>query len=199
MWFCSPNNPTGNLLTRNKMAFMCYNFPGIVVIDEAYVDFSSQESWLNTLNQFPNLIVLQTFSKAWGMASVRCGMAFASKSIIDLFNKVKYPYNINLLTQQFVSERLDHEDEMKQRVAEILQERSRMQQELQKLDCVETVYPSEANFLLVKVDDANVRYNQLVKKGIIVRNRNKVQLCEGCLRITIGTESENNQLLANIQ
>lgn len=199
MWFCSPNNPTGNLLTRNKLAFMCYNFPGIVVIDEAYADFSSQESWLKTLNQFPNLIVLQTFSKAWGMASVRCGMAFASKQIIELFNKVKYPYNINLLTQQFVSERLDHEDEMKQQVQQILAERSRMAEELQKLDCVETVYPSEANFLLVKVDDAELRYDQLMMSGVIVRNRNKVQLCEGCLRITIGAPEENNELLYNLQ
>ncbi len=199
MWFCSPNNPTGNLLTRNKLAFMCYNFPGIVVIDEAYADFSSQESWLKTLNQFPNLIVLQTFSKAWGMASVRCGMAFASKQIIELFNKVKYPYNINLLTQQFVSERLDHEDEMKQQVQQILAERSRMAEELQKLDCVETVYPSEANFLLVKVDDAELRYDQLMMSGVIVRNRNKVQLCEGCLRITIGTPEENKELLYNLQ
>ncbi|MBR4483089.1 MAG: histidinol-phosphate transaminase [Paludibacteraceae bacterium] len=199
MWFCSPNNPTGNLLTRNKMAFMCYNFPGIVVIDEAYVDFSSQESWLKTLNLFPNLIVLQTFSKAWGMASVRCGMAFASPAIIELFNKVKYPYNINLLTQQFVSERLDHIDDMKAQVQEILAERSRMAEELQKLECVETVYPSEANFLLVKVDDANARYKKLVESGVIVRNRTTVQLCEGCLRITIGSQTENNQLLANIQ
>ncbi len=199
MWFCSPNNPTGNLLFRNKLAFMCYNFPGIVVIDEAYVDFSSQESWLKTLNQFPNLIVLQTFSKAWGMASVRCGMAFASPAIIELFNKVKYPYNINLLTQQFVSERLDHIDDMKAQVKEILAERSRMAEELQKLECVETVYPSEANFLLVKVDDANARYNKLVESGVIVRNRTTVQLCEGCLRITIGSQTENNQLLANIQ
>lgn len=199
MWFCSPNNPTGNLLTRNKLAFMCYNFPGIVVIDEAYADFSSQESWLKTLNQFPNLIVLQTFSKAWGMASVRCGMAFASKQIIELFNKVKYPYNINLLTQQFVSERLDHEDEMKQQVQQILAERSRMAEELQKLDCVETVYPSEANFLLVKVDDAELRYDQLMMSGVIVRNRNKVQLCEGCLRITIGTPEENKELLYTLQ
>ena len=199
MWFCSPNNPTGNLLTRNKMAFMCYNFPGIVVIDEAYVDFSSQDSWLKTLNQFPNLIVLQTFSKAWGMASVRCGMAFASPAIIELFNKVKYPYNINLLTQQFVSERLDHIDDMKAQVKEILAERSRMAEELQKLECVETVYPSEANFLLVKVDDANARYKKLVESGVIVRNRTTVQLCEGCLRITIGSQTENNQLLANIQ
>lgn len=199
MWFCSPNNPTGNLLTRNKLAFMCYNFPGIVVIDEAYADFSSQESWLKTLNQFPNLIVLQTFSKAWGMASVRCGMAFASKQIIELFNKVKYPYNINLLTQQFVSERLDHEDEMKQQVQQILAERSRMAEELQKLDCVETVYPSEANFLLVKVDDAELRYDQLMMSGVIVRNRDKVQLCEGCLRITIGTPEENKELLYNLQ
>lgn len=199
MWFCSPNNPTGNLLTRNKMAFMCYNFPGIVVIDEAYVDFSSQDSWLKTLNQFPNLIVLQTFSKAWGMASVRCGMAFASPAIIELFNKVKYPYNINLLTQQFVSERLDHIDDMKAQVQEILAERSRMTEELQKLECVENVYPSEANFLLVKVDDANARYKKLVESGVIVRNRTTVQLCEGCLRITIGSQTENNQLLANIQ
>ncbi len=199
MWFCSPNNPTGNLLFRNKLAFMCYNFPGIVVIDEAYVDFSSQDSWLKTLNQFPNLIVLQTFSKAWGMASVRCGMAFASPAIIELFNKVKYPYNINLLTQQFVSERLDHIDDMKAQVKEILAERSRMAEELQKLECVETVYPSEANFLLVKVDDANARYNKLVESGVIVRNRTTVQLCEGCLRITIGSQTENNQLLANIQ
>ncbi len=198
MWFCSPNNPTGNLLSRDKLAFMCYNFPGIVVIDEAYADFSSQDSWLKTLDQFPNLIVLQTFSKAWGMASVRCGMAFASPAIIELFNKVKYPYNINMLTQQFVSDRLDHVDNMKAQVEDILSERSRMIEELQKLDCVEKVYPSDANFLLVKVDDAELRYSQLVNSGVIVRNRNNVTLCDDCLRITIGVKSENNLLLENL-
>lgn len=199
MWFCSPNNPTGNMLNRDKIKSLCYNFSGIVVIDEAYIDFSLQDSWLKELDLFPNVIVLQTFSKAWGLASVRCGMAFASEDIIELFNKVKYPYNINLLTQEFVSKRIDHLNETEDWVKSILQERSRMYQELSKIECVKAAYPSDANFILVKVDDANARYKQLVDRGIIVRNRNNVELCRNCLRITVGTPDENDELLKNLK
>ena len=178
---------------------MCYNFPGIVVIDEAYVDFSSQDSWLKTLNQFPNLIVLQTFSKAWGMASVRCGMAFASPAIIELFNKVKYPYNINLLTQEKALDALADPFEVDNWVNRLLLERDRLISAFRLLPICEEVYPTEANFFLARMNNAQEIYNYLVEKGIIVRNRNKVSLCQNCLRITVGTKSENNELLGALR
>lgn len=198
IWICSPNNPTGNALSNDRIEYILNNFDGLVVVDEAYIDFSSQASWLKKLDKFPNLIVLQTFSKAWGMASVRCGMAFASEDIIALFNNVKYPYNINLLTQNFVSERLDKIAEKEEWVKSILNERPRVIEELKKNPSVEKIYPSDSNFLLVKVNDANGMYKKLVDKGIIVRNRNSVRLCGNCLRITIGTKAENNELLKNL-
>ncbi|MCQ2360426.1 MAG: histidinol-phosphate transaminase [Paludibacteraceae bacterium] len=198
IWLCSPNNPTGNALSRDRIRRIIDGFEGIVVVDEAYIDFSSQPSWLEELPAMPNLIVLQTFSKAWGLASVRCGMAFASTDIIELFNKVKYPYNINLLTQNFVSERINLVDEKNRRVTAILDERPRVMREIGKLPIVEKVYPSDANFVLVKVRDANATYQRLVERGIIVRNRHSVTLCGNCLRITIGTKEENDRLIEEL-
>ncbi len=199
IFLCSPNNPTGNLLNRNEMLKIVNNFGGIVVIDEAYIDFAGEQSWLQSLDAYANIIVLQTFSKAWGLASVRCGMAFASETIIEYFNKVKYPYNINLLTQQFVSERLDNVKQTNDWVRTILAQRERLCTELIKLPIVKQIYPTDANFVLVRVDDANATYKRLMDKGIIVRNRNSVTLCEGCLRITVGTEQENTALISELK
>ena len=195
VFLCSPNNPTGNLLNRAEMLKIVNGFQGIVVIDEAYVDFSSEASWLADLDIYPNIIVLQTFSKAWGLASVRCGMAFASEEIISYFNKVKYPYNINILTQNFVSENIDLESRKNEGVEMLLTQRTLLSNELQKLSFVEKIFPTDANFVLVKVPDANAVYQYLVDLGIIVRNRNTVSLCLGCLRITVGTAEENKTLI----
>lgn len=199
VFLCSPNNPTGNSLDRKEIEKIILGFDGIVVIDEAYIDFSKQPSWLASLNDYPNLIVLQTFSKAWGMAALRCGMAFASEEIIAFFNKVKYPYNLNLLTQEAVYKQVENVEQKNEWVKALLLERSKLITELETLSLVKRIYPTDANFVLVKVDDANAIYKQLVEKGIIVRNRNNVTLCEGCLRITIGTPSENKQLLTALQ
>jgi len=195
VWLCSPNNPSGNLLNRAEMLKIVENFDGAVVIDEAYIDFSGEKSWLEDLDKYPNIIVLQTFSKAWGLASLRCGMAFASEEIISFFNKVKYPYNVNLLTQNFVSEEINHFERKNEWVKMLLEQRDYLQKELSKLPLTQKIYPSDANFLLVKTPDANAIYNYLVDKGIIVRNRNKVSLSLGCLRITIGTKEENDILI----
>ncbi|MBP5259457.1 MAG: histidinol-phosphate transaminase [Paludibacteraceae bacterium] len=195
IWICSPNNPSGNLMNRAEVTRVLEGFAGIVVIDEAYIDFADTPSWTEQLDRHPNLIVLQTFSKAWGLASVRCGMAFASEEIIGLFNKVKYPYNINLLTQNFVSGQLDHADRKEAWVKTLLSERTRLQQELQALPCVVKTHPTDANFILTQVKDANATYRYLVDCGIVTRNRNSVLLCAGCLRITVGTPEENSLLL----
>ncbi len=195
IFLCSPNNPTANLLNREEMLKIVEGFAGITVIDEAYIDFSSEPSWLKILDRYPRLIVLQTFSKAWGLAGVRLGMAFASEEIIGLYNKVKYPYNINVLTQRLVLDELEQVDRKAEWVNMLLKERYRLIGALKQLEMVEEVYPTDANFLLVKVADANAVYHYLVDKSIIVRNRNTVALCEGCLRITVGVESENELLL----
>lgn len=195
IFLCSPNNPSGNLLNRKEVEKVITSFEGIVVLDEAYIDFSEKDTWLTDLDKYPNLIILQTFSKAWGLAAVRLGMAFASPEIIKLFNKVKYPYNINQLTQEFVSAEVDGVERKNEWVREILKERSRLEKNLSLLPYVERVHASDANFLLVKVGDANAIYNALVNQGIIVRNRNNVSLCEGCVRITVGTENENKILI----
>lgn len=195
IFLCSPNNPTGNSLERSEIEKIVTGFEGIVVIDEAYIDFSNEPSWLASLNAYPNMIVLQTFSKAWGMAALRCGMAFASEDIIAFFNKVKYPYNLNLLTQEAVLKQVEAVEQKNKWVETLLAERSKMIANLQNLPLVKHIYPTDANFVLAKVDDANDAYKQLVDKGIIVRNRNSVTLCEGCLRITIGTPQENQELL----
>ncbi len=199
IFLCSPNNPTGNSLARTEIEKIVTSFEGIVVIDEAYIDFSNEPSWLASLDQYPNIIVLQTFSKAWGMAALRCGMAFASEDIIAFFNKVKYPYNLNLLTQEAVYKQVENVDQKNEWVKALLMERKKMMAALEALPLVKQIYPTDANFVLVKVDDANGAYKQLVDKGIIVRNRNSVTLCEGCLRITVGTPSENKQLLTALQ
>ncbi len=195
VFLCSPNNPTANLLNTTEIEKILKGFDGIVVIDEAYIDFSDKASWLTKLNKYPQMVILQTFSKAWGLAAARCGMAFASEEIISFFNKVKYPYNINILTQKLILEKLEQVEIKNNWVKEILSQRALMIEELEQLSIVEHIYPSDANFILVKVDDANLRYKQLVEKGIIVRNRNSVTLCENCLRITIGTAQDNKELL----
>lgn len=195
VFLCSPNNPTGNLLQRNEILKIVNGFSGIVIIDEAYVDFSPEDSWLSELNQYPNLIVLQTFSKAWGLAAVRCGMAFASETIIAYFNKVKYPYNVNVLTQQFVEKQLGMLEQKNEWVSILLAQRTYLVAKLNELSFVEHIFPTQSNFVLVKVFDANAVYRYLVGLGIVVRNRNTVSLCLGCLRITVGTQEENDILL----
>lgn len=195
IFLCSPNNPTGNLLNTTEVEKILKGFDGILVIDEAYIDFSDKASWIAKLSKYPKMVILQTFSKAWGLAAARCGMAFASEEIIGFFNKVKYPYNINILTQKLILEKLEQVEIKNNWVKEILSQRTLMIEELEQLSIVKHIYPSDANFILVKVDDANLRYKQLVEKGIIVRNRNSVTLCENCLRITIGTAQDNKELL----
>ena len=199
IWICSPNNPTGNLIDKVTILEILNSFHGIVVLDEAYIDFATKESYSIQLDKFPNLIILQTFSKAWGSAAIRLGMAFASKEIISVFNKIKYPYNVNVLTQEKALETLKNEKEVEKWVETTLAERKKMIDELEKLKNVQHIYPTDANFVLVKVDDANATYKYLVEKGIIVRNRNSVSLCLGCLRITIGTKGENETLLRELQ
>lgn len=195
IFLCSPNNPTANSLQKDQILKILNTFEGIVILDEAYIDFSKEESWLSVLDQYPNMIVLQTLSKAWGLAAVRFGMAFASPEIIALFNKVKYPYNINILTQNLVLDELNKEGQKNRWVEILISAREKLAKQLQTVSLVEKVYPSDANFLLVKVSDANTIYKQLVKKGVIVRNRNSVSLCQDCLRITVGTEQENTELI----
>lgn len=195
MWLCSPNNPTGNALNQDEIRKLVSVFDGIVILDEAYIDFSSQSSFLKELDKHPNLIVLQTFSKAWGSASIRLGMAFASTEIIDIFNKIKYPYNVNILTQKQALSILDNASQVKEWVKTLLEERTSLIDKLKEVPIVRHIYPTDANFILVKVDDANATYERLVMKGIIVRNRNNVALCQGGLRITVGTPKENDILI----
>jgi len=199
IWICSPNNPTGNSLDRDEMLKVVEGFEGIVIIDEAYIDFAQQLSMRQELPAHPNLIILQTMSKAWGSAAIRLGMAFASRDIIHIYNKVKYPYNVNLLTQQQAMERLKDPYEVDRQVKMLLQERNRLMQSFQELGICEQVFPSDANFFLARMTDAQKTYDYLVDCGIIVRNRNRVQLCHNCLRITIGTRSENNELLSALR
>ncbi len=191
IFICSPNNPTGNLLDITEILNILNNFNGIVVIDEAYIDFAEQDSMLKSLSCYPNMVILQTFSKAWAQASVRVGMAFASTEIIAYFNKVKYPYNINILAQKHIMEILDNEADMIRQVALLKEERKNLENELKNIPGVLNIYPSDANFILIKTNDANKTYDELVKKGIVVRNRNSITLCQGCLRITVGTPDEN--------
>ncbi|MDR1645711.1 MAG: histidinol-phosphate transaminase [Tannerellaceae bacterium] len=195
IYLCSPNNPTGNLLNRDEIYRILKYFKGPVVIDEAYIDFASSPSFTRGLVSFPNLIVLQTLSKAWGAAGIRLGMAFASPGIIAVLNKIKYPYNVSRLTQEYALEVLRQEERMKEQLIGILHERTRLETALQQLPFVRKVYPSDANFILVRVNDANATYNFLVEKKVIVRNRHTVALCEDCIRITVGTPEENRQLL----
>lgn len=195
IFLCSPNNPSGNCLNRDEIYKILKNFEGIVVLDEAYIDFSSEPSFLPELQKFPNLVILQTLSKAWGAAGVRLGMAFTSPEIVAILNKIKYPYNINMLTQRQALDLLNNESKMLEQLRRIISERIRMQVALPKIPIIHKMYPTEANFILVKVGKADLIYNKLVKLGVIVRNRNNVTLCNGCLRITIGTPEENDALL----
>lgn len=199
VWICSPNNPSGNNIDRKEIERVIENFQGLVVIDEAYGDFSKQPSFRKELKRYPNIIVLNTFSKAWGHAAIRLGMAFASKDIIALFNKVKYPYNVNLLTQKQALEALSNPYEVEKWVRTLLLERNRMVEAFKLLPMCQEVYPTDANFFLAKMTDAKRIYDYLSEQGIIVRNRSRIQLCENCLRITIGTKTENNELLAALR
>ena len=199
VWLCSPNNPTGNNLNRSEIETVVKETQCIVVIDEAYADFSENRSFRKDLALYPNLIVLNTFSKAWGCAALRLGMAFASAEIIELFNKVKYPYNINLLTQEQADKIIDRRFEVEDWVRLLLQERTKVMKAFAELPICKKVYPSDANFFLALVTDAQAVYDYLVEKGIIVRNRTRVELCNNCLRITIGTKSENIELLSALR
>ena len=199
IWICSPNNPTGNAFARQDIEHVLETFPGIVVVDEAYSDFNTFRPFRLDLNRFPNLIVLNTFSKLWASAAIRLGMAFASEEIIALFNKVKYPYNVNQLTQQQAMRVLDDMQHVNQWRATLLNEREHLLPAIAELPVCKCVYPTDANFFLVRMTDADRIYHYLVDRGIIVRNRSRVQLCGNCLRITIGTPQENNALLGALR
>ena len=199
MFLCSPNNPTGNLLCRNEIEQLLDAFEGIVVVDEAYIDFADEPSFRLSLDRYPNLVVLQTFSKAWGCAAIRLGMAFASPEIVALFNKVKYPYNVNLLTQRQALEMLHRYYEIERWVEVLKEERSYLMEAFAQLPCTRQLFPTDANFFLVRVADAEQTYNYLVRQGIIVRNRHRVSLCGNCLRVTIGTRAENAALITALK
>jgi histidinol-phosphate aminotransferase len=195
IFLCSPNNPTGNALDERVIHKIVTEFNGIVVLDEAYIDFAKEYSWLSRLDKFPNLIILQTLSKAWGMAGIRLGMAFCQPEIVGLLNKIKYPYNLNILTQQKALELLENEDMKESWVRLILEEKRKLEQALTGISFVKKVFPSDANFLLVKLDDASSVYRYLIQKGIVVRDRSRIMLCENSLRITVGTPEENKVLI----
>lgn len=195
LFICSPNNPTANSFHPDDVELLIQKFPGIVVLDEAYINYSKQKSAIRLLTEYENVVVLQTFSKAWGLAALRLGVVFAPQTIIDYMNKVKPPYNINQATQQLAIAALDNIDWVNQHIHETIAERKKLEDALQQNSIVEKIYSSDANFILVKVKEAQAIYNYLVSLGIIVRDRSKVSLCEGCLRITVGTESENRALV----
>ena len=199
IWLCSPNNPTGNVFAKEDLLWFLDNVNAMVIIDEAYIDFSEKGTMVEMLDKYPNLIVLQTFSKAWGQAAIRLGIALASEEVIGYFNKVKYPYNVNILTQQHAIKVLNDVDRKERNVAEILAQRDILRDLLLSVPCVKEVYPSDANFLLCKVSDANAIYTYLQQKGIIVRNRNRVTLCANCLRITVGTPTENAEIYETLK
>lgn len=195
IFLCSPNNPTGNILATAEIEYLLNEFEGIVVLDEAYIDFATSPSWSNRLNAYPNLLIYQTFSKAWGCAGIRLGVAMASPDIISFFNKVKYPYNVNVLTQQKAKELLQNYAQIETWVQQLIKDREVLMNAFKGLnDCVE-VYPTQANFFLARMRDASAWYQALVQEGIIVRNRDNVVLCENCLRVTVGTPEENAILL----
>lgn len=195
IWICSPNNPTANSMNRQDIEIILNNFPGLVVIDEAYINFSRHKSFIQELVDYPNLVVMQTMSKAWGLAGLRLGMAFASTSVIDIFNKVKPPYNINQATQELALKALEEVGQVNDMIRALVTMREQLAADLAGLPFVLTVYPSDANFLLVKMTDARGVYDYLLKDGIVVRDRSKVELCEGCLRMTVGTAKENEELM----
>ncbi|TXE11626.1 histidinol-phosphate transaminase [Seonamhaeicola algicola] len=195
LFICSPNNPTGNLIASEKIKTLLENFNGLVVIDEAYIDFSNQDSWISELNNYPNLIVTQTLSKAYGLAGIRLGLCYASADIISILNKIKPPYNVNELTQKRALERVSNLEAVTNEINAVLKERQILIEALKNINFVETIFPTEANFVLARVDDATKRYNQLLKKGIVIRNRTTQPLCENTLRFTVGTDAENEVLI----
>jgi len=199
IWICSPNNPTGNSMHREDVETLLANFNGLVIVDEAYINFSRQKTFIQELTEYANLVVLQTLSKAWGLAGLRVGMAFASEEIIEVMNKVKPPYNMNEASQALALEALQNIDQVNAWIKETLTERDKLVLQLKNFDFVLDIYPSDANFILVKTTDANGIYNYLVQNGIIVRNRTKVELCEGALRITVGTPQENVKLIDTLK
>jgi histidinol-phosphate aminotransferase len=200
IFLCSPNNPTGNLINREEVYRIITRWEGIVVLDEAYVDFSEQPGWLKDLNQYPNLIILQTFSKAWGLASMRCGLALASEEIIHFFDKIRYPYNINTISQEQILLYLSMGEDLKNAWArKILEEREILINALKRVELVEKIHPTDANFFLIKVPDAVYVHKELIESGIVVRNRHTVPLCDQCLRITVGTREENERLVEALQ
>ena len=195
IFLCSPNNPTGNSFSDESVVKLLENFNGLVVIDEAYIDFSEKESWLAKINEYPNLIITQTLSKAYGLAGIRLGICYATPALISVLNKIKPPYNVNELTQLRALERLSNPDIIKSEIVSIIAQRSALLKVLIDVKFVEKIYPTEANFILIKVDDANKRYDELITKGIVIRNRTTQPLCENTLRLTIGTEQENKKLI----
>jgi histidinol-phosphate aminotransferase len=195
IFLCSPNNPTGNRLEDSEIIKVINGFHGIVILDEAYIDFSGKKGFLERLDKFPNLVVLQTFSKAWGLASIRLGMAFCSREIISILNKIKYPYNVNNLTQEFALKALRKIDEKNDWVRYILTNKSLLIKELENIRVIKKIFPSDANFFLIKVEDPGLIYEYLIENRIIVRNRSNVALCAGCLRVTVGTQEENDLLI----
>ncbi len=196
LFLCSPNNPTGNSFTEKSVHELLIKFKGLVVIDEAYIDFSTQKSWLKKMNKFPNLIITQTLSKAFGLAGIRLGVCYASKEIIKILNTIKPPYNVNELTQKRAIDRLQKIEEINNEVAQLISERKRLKQELECcVSFIEKVYPSDGNFLLIKVDDANKRYKQLIEYGVVIRNRSTQPLCDNCIRISVGICEENQRLI----
>jgi len=195
LFICSPNNPTGNNMNRADVELLLNNFPGIIIIDEAYINYSRQKTFIQELTEYPNLIVMQTLSKAWGLAALRLGLCYASMDMIDLFNKVKPPYNVNKASQQLALESLRDTEQVNNWIREVVLEKDYLAKELNDFSFVEKVYPSDANFFLMKVKDADRLYNYLAEHKVIVRNRSKEVMCENCLRITIGTPDENQQLL----
>jgi histidinol-phosphate aminotransferase len=195
IFLCSPNNPTGNSFSDESVAYLLQNFKGLVVIDEAYIDFSKKESWINELDEYPNLVITQTLSKAYGLAGIRLGICYASAEVMSVLNKIKPPYNVNELTQKRALERLDNPEKIKSEIESIITQREELLKVLFNVNFVEKIYPTEANFILVKVDDANKRYDELIAKGIVIRNRTTQPLCDNCLRLTVGTEQENMKLI----
>src|SRR6187402_1019632 len=195
IFLCSPNNPTGNSFSEESVTTLLEHFNGLIAIDEAYIDFSEKESWLQKMDQYPNLIITQTLSKAYGLAGIRLGICYASTEIISVLNKIKPPYNVNELTQRRALERLDNTNAIKSEITAIIGQRSELLKVLLEVNYVEKIYPTEANFILIKVDNANKRYDDLIAKGIVIRNRTTQPLCDNCLRLTIGTAEENKKLI----
>jgi histidinol-phosphate aminotransferase len=195
LFLCSPNNPTGNSFSDDSIAYLLQNFKGLVVIDEAYIDFSKKKSWINALDEYPNLVIIQTLSKAYGLAGIRMGICYSSSEVISVLNKIKPPYNVNELSQKRALDRLNDSVRIKFEIDSIIEQRKDLLTILPDIKFVEKIYPSEANFILIKVDDANKRYAELIGKGIVIRNRTTQALCENTLRLTVGTEQENRKLI----